>query len=241
MNVIDAVWEMENLGVETKEIVVEQSDCKRDVLKLLEDISAQYLVVKIPSDFEPVSYELSQLGFVFIETMNQLSNGLQLKPISEHKQKIVQETDFVEMSDADFEYMCRKIKESLMFRTDRVARDPHFSLEQANRRYVNWLRSERERGAGLYKFVYHGHDVGFDCCRHMGEGVYDDFLSGIYPEFSGKGLSVNISHKLNDFVKAHSGKRIVTGVSSTNVRAMNHHINNGYTIDSSNYVFVKHT
>lgn len=241
MNVINAVWEMENLGVETKEIVVEQSDCKRDVLKLLEDISAQYLVVKIPSDFESVSYELSQLGFVFIETMNQLSNGLQLKPISEHKQKIVQETDFVEMSNADFEYMCRKIMESLMFRTDRIARDPHFSLEQANRRYVNWLRSERERGAGLYKFVYHGHDVGFDCCRHVGEGVYDDFLSGIYPEFSGKGLSVNISHKLNDFVKARSGKRIVTGVSSTNVRAMNHHINNGYTIDSSNYVFIKHT
>lgn len=241
MNVINAVWEMENLGVETKEIVVEQSDCKRDVLKLLEDISAQYLVVKIPSDFESVSYELSQLGFVFIETMNQLSNGLQLKPISEHKQKIVQETDFVEMSNADFEYMCRKIMGSLMFRTDRIARDPHFSLEQANRRYVNWLRSERERGAGLYKFVYHGHDVGFDCCRHVGEGVYDDFLSGIYPEFSGKGLSVNISHKLNDFVKARSGKRIVTGVSSTNVRAMNHHINNGYTIDSSNYVFIKHT
>ena len=232
---------MENLGVETKEIVVEQSDCKRDVLKLLEDISAQYLVVKIPSDFESVSYELSQLGFVFIETMNQLSNGLQLKPISEHKQKIVQETDFVEMSNADFEYMCRKIMGSLMFRTDRIARDPHFSLEQANRRYVNWLRSERERGAGLYKFVYHGHDVGFDCCRHVGEGVYDDFLSGIYPEFSGKGLSVNISYKLNDFVKARSGKRIVTGVSSTNVRAMNHHINNGYTIDSSNYVFIKHT
>lgn len=122
MNVINAVWEMENLGVETKEIVVEQSDCKRDVLKLLEDISAQYLVVKIPSDFESVSYELSQLGFVFIETMNQLSNGLQLKPISEHKQKIVQETDFVEMSNADFEYMCRKIMESLMFRTDRIAR-----------------------------------------------------------------------------------------------------------------------
>ena len=241
MNVINAVWEMENLGVETKEIVVEQSDCKRDVLKLLEDISAQYLVVKIPSDFESVSYELSQLGFVFIETMNQLSNGLQLKPISEHKQKIVQETDFVEMSNADFEYMCRKIMGSLMFRTDRIARDPHFSLEQANRRYVNWLRSERERGAGLYKFVYHGHDVGFDCCRHVGEGVYDDFLSGIYPEFTGKGLSVNISHKLNDFVKARSGKRIVTGVSSTNVRAMNHHINNGYTIDSSNYVFIKHT
>jgi len=241
MNVINAVWEMENLGVETKEIVVEQSDCKRDVLKLLEDISAQYLVVKIPSDFESVSYELSQLGFVFIETMNQLSNGLQLKPISEHKQKIVQETDFVEMSNADFEYMCRKIMGSLMFRTDRIARDPHFSLEQANRRYVNWLRSERKRGAGLYKFVYHGHDVGFDCCRHVGEGVYDDFLSGIYPEFSGKGLSVNISHKLNDFVKARSGKRIVTGVSSTNVRAMNHHINNGYTIDSSNYVFIKHT
>ena len=128
-----------------------------------------------------------------------------------------------------------------MFRTDRIARDPHFSLDQANRRYVNWLRSERERGAGLYKFVYYGQDVGFDCCRHMGEGVYDDFLSGIYQEVSGRGLSVNISHKLNDFVKTHGGRRIVTAISSTNVRSMNNHINNGYTIDSSSYVFVKHT
>ena len=126
MKIIDAVWEKENLGVETKEIVIEKGDAKSAVLKSLSEIFAQYLVVKVPSDFEPISYELFNLGFVFIETMNRLGNNMQLKPISEQKQKIVQETDCVEMSDTDFEYMSKKIMEDLMFRTDGIARDPYF-------------------------------------------------------------------------------------------------------------------
>ena len=240
MKIIDAVWEKENLGVETKEIVIEKGDAKSAVLKSLSEIFAQYLVVKVPSDFEPISYELFNLGFVFIETMNRLGNNMQLKPISEQKQKIVQETDCVEMSGTDFEYMSKKIMEDLMFRTDRIARDPYFSLEQANRRYVNWLRSERERGAALLKFVYHGDDVGFNCCKYLGNGIYEDLLGGIYTEFAGRGLAVNFVYKLNEFVTKRNGKKIVTAVSSTNVRAISHHINNGDIVESSNYVFVKH-
>ena len=55
MKVIDAVWEKENLGVETKEVVIDHGDCKRNALKFLETVSAEYVVVKIPSEF-PMSF-----------------------------------------------------------------------------------------------------------------------------------------------------------------------------------------
>ncbi|MGO5050675.1 hypothetical protein [Dysosmobacter sp. Sow4_B12] len=240
MEIVDAVWEKTNIGVETKEITIEKTDRKADILDELKRLNAEYLVVKIPSDYESMSFEMAELGFVFIETMHQLSNDLHLKPLSERKQKIVEETDFVKMTGADFDHMCNRIINDCMFRTDRISRDPHFSIAQANRRYVNWLKSERDRGAQLYKYVYRGDNVGFDCFRHLGQGIYDDFLSGIYSDHAGKSLSVNITHKLNDYVTNAGGKKIITCVASTNTRALNHHVDNGYVIDKSNYIFVKH-
>lgn len=240
MKIVNATWEKENIGAETVEISIERKDDKREVLNTLKDLRAEYMVVKVPSDYEMISFELSALGYTFIETMNHISNDLHLKPLNEKKQKIVENTEFLPMTDEDFAYIEQKIMKDLMFRTDRVARDPVFSLEKANQRYVNWLRSERGRGASFMKFVYQGKYIGFDCCREVEPGVYDDFISGIFTEYAGNGLSVNISHKLNDFVKQHGGSKIITAVSSTNSRALSHHINNGYVIDSSDYIWVKH-
>lgn len=240
MKVIDAVWEKENLGVETKEVVIEYCDCKKDVLKTLAEIKGEYLVVKVPSDYEPISYELFENGFVFMETMNQISNDLVLKQLSGKKLDIVQNTQFVKMNEADFVYMCDKIVNDLMFKTDRIARDPHFSLKQANQRYVNWLIQERARGAEFFKYIYHGENVGFDCFRKIEDEVFEDFFSGIYKEYNGQGLSVNVPYKLHDYVVAAGGKRIIGFVSSTNVKALSKNINNGYTIVGSNYIFVKH-
>ena len=240
MKVIDAYWEKENIGVETKEILVEKTDNKIDVLKQLKEITAEYLVLKVPSDFESLSFELYNLGYVFMETMNQLSNDLHLKPLNEKKRSIVLETDFVEMTQLDFDYMCERIMGELMFRTDRIARDPYFSLEQANRRYVNWLHSERDKGASLYKFVYKGNNVGFLAFKDMRNGVVEDFLSGIYSEFTGRGLSINVPVKLADYCKKINGNKLMTNVSSTNVPSLKKCISGGYVIDSSNYIFVKH-
>ena len=241
MKIIDAVWEKKNLGVQTIEIVVEKDDVPEIILPRIAQIDAEYTVVKIPSDYVPVTHNLFRLGFIFMETMNCISNNLSLRPLTKQKAEIVANTDFTKMTDQDFEMMCARILKEKIYRTDRIARDPYFNLEQANQRYVNWLRSERSRGAEIYKYVYQGDNIGYLCFKHIGDGVYEDFLSGIYSEFAGKGLAVSIPYKVDEYVKKCGGRRIITHISSTNVRSLSSRINNGYVIDSSNYVFSKHS
>lgn len=240
MKIVDAVWEEKNLGVKTIEITVEKSDIPEVILPRISQIDAEYVVIKVPSDFTPITHDLFLLGFVFMETMNCIGNNLSLRPLTKQKMEVVESTDFTKMTDNDFKNMCDKILKEKIYRTDRVARDPHFTLEQANRRYVNWLQSERARGSEVYKYIYKGDDIGYLCFKHIGDGIYEDFLSGIYSEFAGKGLAVCIPYKLDEYVKQMGGRRIITHISSTNVRSLSSRINNGYTIDSSNYIFSKH-
>ncbi len=241
MKIIDAIWEKRNIGVQTIEATVEYGDSKQTVLDRLQTLEAEYLVVKVPCDYEPVSFELAQMGYVFSETMHRLESDLNLKPLTDPvKLQIVRDTQFVAMDDKDFQNMCAHITGDLMFQTDRIARDPHFTLEQANQRYVYWLQSERERGAQLFQYVYQGQDVGFECVRHAG-GVYQRVLYGVYKEFSGRHLSVNCTYQLNEYAKAAGGQKVVTNISSSNVRSLKTHINRGFWIEESAYVFVKHS
>ena len=50
MKIIDAYWEKRNLGVSTKEVLVEEQDSAIDIKKALSAIEhdAEYLVFKVP-------------------------------------------------------------------------------------------------------------------------------------------------------------------------------------------------
>ena len=66
MKIIDAVWEKRNLGVETVEFVVENSDTEIVMGEILE-AEKQYNVVKLPTNKPELMKLLQENGYRFVE------------------------------------------------------------------------------------------------------------------------------------------------------------------------------
>src|SRR3989339_418521 len=102
MRVVDAIWEKRNLGVDCKEIVIEDSDfitvVKKKELLLL---NTPYVVVKVPVNRFDINTYLSNLGFTYIEGSINFQLRLfeaKLLPLQERLNKVV---EYREMESKD--------------------------------------------------------------------------------------------------------------------------------------------
>jgi hypothetical protein len=239
MKIIDAFWEKRNLGITTQEVIVDYNDNIEEVFSEVRNLNAEYIVLKLPVERVDMYFKAAESGFVFVEAMNDIVHNLKLPQLNEYKRSIVENTEFVPMNKADIDVMIKNIGNG-MFKTDRIALDPYFSVEKASKRYIGWINDEIERKCELYKFVYNNENVGFTGFKNIDGDEYHEFIAGIYSDFIGKGYAVNMTYKLVAEIIKRNGKKSTTTISSNNVKSLQSRLKYGFLIDKTNYVFVKH-
>ncbi len=237
MKIIDAIWEKENLGVTSKEVLVDLNDSVDDVRTGLATLSDQYIVVKIPASRFDVANLVQNMGYRFVEEMIEVEHDLHEVKRNRILQRLYDSLDYREMNVSDVEMLYSEIDKGL-FSSDRISNDPHFSPELSARRYKNWIRSMLNDGAIPYVMSYKGEPAGFIVLTTKDRVVYHSVLGGGYEKFRKTGLGM--VQKEQEIVKLLGGKLLMTKVSSNNVNQFRALLANGFTVNKINHVFVKH-
>ena len=248
MKVIDAVWEIRNLGKKTIEITIERADINPFIpTKLLENIeeqrsyyNAKYVVVKSDTRHPQVNIFLSKSGFILIE--NQI--GLKLNredaiATYENNKDLFEGVDYKLADKDDIDLIVSEIKKGI-FTTDRIALDSNFGIEIANNRYALWLQDELQRGAIAYLTTHNGRPFGFGIIKKAGLNNIDDLLGGLFvgSENKNQGSLFKFAN-LKIFIDLGFDKA-KTHVSSNNPNILQLHEMFGYKIINIKNVFIKH-
>ena len=239
MQIIDAYWELRNLGVSTCEVEIEQTDKTDDITDVLSTLQASYQVIKAPAAMFDVYEILRKKGFVYVESSIRVSHLL--KEISGPNVviRLSNEVSFDEMNENDIGLMRSQIA-SGMFQTDRVALDPVFSNAQAANRYIMWMNDERERGSKFFNYKYKGNPVGFSCMREASPGIFYPVLGGVYNTKTALPIGSVIVYKQLEIARSLGGKSMYTYISSNNPAVVRIYSQLGYVFEDIKYVFIKH-
>lgn len=190
MNLVEATWELRNLGARTIEVTLEKKDFSREPKEICADIRisekdymAEYTVVKVNTGNPIIGLELQKNGFWHVETQSVIRAFYDdMKHAVKMYEPFYPNVKQQEVSSSeDIAYIQQEIMKGI-FTTDRIALDPAFGVEMANRRYANWVRDEFERGGHVAYTLVDGERVAFtvyreERTRHWG------LLTGIFPEF----------------------------------------------------------
>lgn len=240
MKIIDAYWEKRNLGVDCMEIVLQEDDSISEVEEQLLRLKAGYLVLKIPSGMPKAMCMAERLGYRFIEGSIEVTNNLQPYPLPPLVERLNAKISHKPMSAADIEIMYAEISKG-MFTTDRISMDPHFTPEQAARRYINWIDDELQRGSIAYKVVNKDKDIGFFIYKETALGICYPFLVGMYEKYAKSGLGIVAIYKAMEEACNRGMKQVSTVLSTNNRATVRIHSMLGYVFEKINYVYVKHT
>ncbi len=239
MKIVDAVWEKRNLGVDTQEITTEEQDTVESVKETLNNLTAEYQVVKVPCGKTEVMWAVEDSGFHYMETSVRVVYDLNRLEIPPQHKRINDAVDYVRMDEKDIEQMLEEIRKG-MFSTDRIALDPFFSAAQAANRYCGWIQDEIGKGTELYKYIYKGKAIGFFSLKQINEEIYYPFLAGIYPEYKNSPLgSVYLFKPLME-AKKQGGRYVSTYISMNNSQAVRMHVDYGFSFREAQNVYVKH-
>ena len=239
MKIINAYWELRNLGETTQEVEIELEDTIEEVKQALTYLSAHYQVIKVPVADLNLNALLSSCGFSFAEAMIKVSHSVMEFSCSPLIKRISDQITFEVMSEVETEIMHEQIKNG-MFQTDRVILDSHFTPSQAANRYILWMKDEKERGSVLYTYKYKGQPVGFVCMREIKPKVYSPVLGGVYDVEKNPSIGFAIVYRQLEMIKSLGGKQLVTNISSNNAAVVRAYSQLGYVFEDIKYVFVKH-
>lgn len=239
MKVIDAVWEKRNLKVDTVEVEIELDDSLDGITEVLETVERkyQYIVVKVPVRRADIMHLLYGERYEYVEDMVFFIHNLQEVQRTRVMQRMYNAVSVRECNDQDIEEIYQEIRKGI-FSTDRISLDPHFSGEIATERYINWTKDEVMRGTKLYNYVYKDENIGFFALRETEKGVYISFLGGIFEKYRASGLGAVV--KAPEVVAKLGGKKLYTEVSLNNPGQIKNLILNGYTLEKTRHVYVKH-
>lgn len=239
MKIIDAYWEKKNLGVTTSEIIVEDSDKLSELEDALCELDSEYQVVKIPVNLFSHYILMGQHGFIFAEAMVSLVRGMQKVHIPDKKKEINKKLHLEKMDDKSFEKMLEAVSNGL-YHTDRVSVDPYFNKQQSSNRYFNWLTQERSIGNEFYKLMYGNDYVGYLDLKQEDKYIWKDVMTGIFPEYRGKGFAMGFTSKLIEMLRNRNATKVYGDISTNNTASLQSRMRYGYKVDKFSYVFVKH-
>ncbi len=240
MKIIDAFWEQKNLGLTTTEILFEASDNTLDSKSFSEVCSsADYVVAKVPTGRFDLSSQLSEYGFVFIESSINFRLDVKNAFLTPLQRRLNEAVSYQEMDLEDIAELNRELEKGL-FKTDRIVLDPFFSNSLAANRYKNWIADECKREATLYKILYKQNAIGFFTFKQMPNGTFYPFLAGLYENYSKSGLGFETLRKPIEEVINRGGGIISTYASSNNLPVIRAHEQQGFQIFEITNVFVKH-
>lgn len=239
MKVIHALWEKRNLGVDTIEFEMDGSENEEEIRDIIQKNEREYNVVKFPVGNVRMNFLFTELGYTYIESLIRLEHDLKHFPDAPIIKRISKELSYAPMNDDDLYELFNEIK-SGMFKTDRIALDPFFSVEAANKRYINWIKDELQRGSEMFKIVYKNATVHFFGYKETADKIFFPFLGGDYKKYVNSGLGPACMMKSVEETVKRSGKRNYTFVSTNNYSSLKSNLMAGYTPAAISNVFVKH-
>ena len=239
MKIVDAYWEKRNLGLDCVEISIELSDTATEFESRLKNIDAPYTVVKVPSNKSDILFNMTELGFTFVETLLNYVHNLKSIELTGIHKRLDNAIYYEKMNDNDFTQLYKEMQTGI-FKTDRISLDPFFSCEIAAQRYLNWIRDEIARDTAIYKVCYKKDSIGFFTFKETDKDIYYPFLAGLYSKYNQSGLGMYIIQKTREECVKRQAKGISTYVSSNNISVIKVHNMLRYTFNKINYIFVKH-
>ena len=189
MRVVDADWEIRNLGVKTAELCLDSPDDINCLTAFLESDAGQqyqYLVVKCPSGISELLFALPSMGFVFIEA--QISLQYNVSDDSVHPSVALIEEEWgtrfclndITEDERKFEALKSEIELHSRFSTDRIYLDPGFTQDLAARRYSNWCNDLKSQGVRFLDVVLDGISIGFTTYKRKGAHSFETPLGAYY-------------------------------------------------------------
>lgn len=243
MKIIDAEWEIRNIGVKTFEIMVDKEDTmekfeeeERNII----DKKAEYIVVKTPVNMPEFIWGLSKLGYTFLE-MN-LSIGLTKDKfvVPNYISRLDRNMEVVHIAEKSELEKKLEIFKNDIFDTDRISVDPFFKKGSSANRYFFWINDMINSGCKFYNLRYKEKNLGFFLVKKIDEKTAYPVLAGLYPEYKGKGLGGVLIKRCVETIWENGFERIYTNLVSNNIEIIKIDLSIGFTIESSSYVYVKH-
>ena len=187
MEIIDAFWEKDNLGLSCNEVILNDKDSLKDIEKAYDLINDKdYVVVKtVPKRFE-INEFLESKGYHFIEPSIEVEISKSQFRIPESIKRMCGSCFWEKMNSNDMEELMRELEKG-MFDTDRVFLDHYFQPGQASFRYMNWIRNMADSGLIPYKIIFRGRRVGFFIIKAEGM-VSKGILGGVYNDYKHGGI-----------------------------------------------------
>ena len=250
MKVVDAVWEIKNLGKKTIELILEDSDFVKtpeEIYKTTDELrlqyAAEYTVIKMKGGVDDslfVGNEFVKNGFVKIETQFHIKAVKRdIEFAAQRYRNFFRDTAVQPAIDkAAQEHIFSEIRKGIFFK-DRISLDPEFGTEIANNRYANWTETEVQRGSSLYYVIFKGEKIGFSLRRYEKFSAFG-LLSGLFNDYKNLNIGGHIFFaELYEDVK--KGYKFFYGdVSSNNLTAFRLNEMFGYRLENFYEVYVRH-
>ena len=243
LEIIEAYWDEENLGLKSFEIILSSSDSVEEFFqeekKLIEESGAKYIVVKTPVNVTDFLFELPKRDYIFLEA----SLKLILKKANYDCPSYISRIDKnveVKLVDSpdDYERIYSEISKGI-FKTDRIAIDRNFNQETSNKRYVNWISNIIKKGALLHEVYLDNKPLGFFILDPIDDNKIHGILTGLYEEYETSGYGILIMKKLNDVVWESGYKVYSAQVVSNNMKALRANLLFGSEVKNITYNYVK--
>lgn len=107
------------------------------------------------------------------------------------------------------------------FRGLRFNLDPHITEEQADRRYLRWLRNAYDNGEDIQAIRFKDKVAGFALLRDEGQGKVVWRLAGMHPELKTAGIGMILYASTVAYCKDQGYKHIDGGISMSNTPVLN--------------------
>lgn len=242
MQITHSYWDDKNLGSKSYELVLENEDTISSLHSasndLLNNLSANYVVVKVPVNLPRFLYELPQLGFYFLEAGIKLILKKRDYRSPNILRRLSQDASLSEVQPNELHRVLFEIQKGI-FKTDRIAIDKNFGVKISNERYINWLNSLVNQGEKIFEVNIKNKPIGFFVVRPGPNNVYNGILTGLYKDFEKSGYGSVLMKKLNEYVWDSGAQTYVAHVSSNNINALRSNLVFGSMIDSMTYNYVK--
>ena len=240
MHIIDCYWEKENLNKKVVEIFIRRrEDLDEKLLSELER-NYEYLVIKTEVNDAHKYFQLQERNYKFVESQISISKLINKINTENKSLKLLLKTSSIEIitSRNDLDNLCSMITED-MFSTDRIYIDPNFGPQWSKKRYINWVRTEFERGTTVCWMIHKGVKVGFRLYK-VTNGIYHGLLGGIFNNYQGVGIGALTT--IGGYLCALNNpeiKNIETKISSNNIEVLKLYNYFDFKIDNIHNVFVK--
>lgn len=215
---IDASWEIRNMGIKTAEINVEHFDSPQSVSATLEKVEEEYeyIVVRIPVRMLGVNVLMMERGYIFTETMLKIRGDADV-PERARKicQKLRQNVEIAEVDEVDD--IIAEIRKG-MFKTDRVSLE--FGEGLSAKRYEGWFKDVVKKDTvTIFQFFVNKKRSGFIVVDIDGPQMNVP-LGGVYKDFQGLGYGLHYIVAIKMSAERLRVKDIKTTVSTNNLEVV---------------------